>query len=417
MHGVAVTVDDQGRIARVEADGASGGRRIRGTVVPAMSNLHGHAFQRAFAGRAERRGPDPRDSFWTWREQMYGAARSVEPATLRGTAAALYRDLRAAGFSTVVEFHYLHHRPDGRPYDDRLAMARALVAAADEAGVRLCLLPVLYQRAGFFSEEPRPEMARFVLSTEAYLEMLNQLQASLQATPHRVGIAFHSLRAVGLEAMERVLEHRASWDPEAPVHIHVAEQPLEVEECRRAHGARPVELLTSRFDVGDRWCLVHATHAEPDELRGLAPRGAVVGLCPITEANLGDGLFDLDSFLVAGGRFGVGTDAHVASSPFEELRWLEYGQRLRTGRRNVVDQPTPHVGTNLWLRALDGGARAAGVSVGRIEPGYFADWLVYDDPQLSALPVEERLDALIFAPWAPAPVTWVGGRPPGVTGD
>jgi len=425
MQDVVVDVDEDGLVARVCADGRSDredrahrrptgppperdATRVPGTVLPAMRNLHGHAFQRAFAGRVEHRGPRTRasnpDSFWTWREAMYAAAARLTPDALRAGATSLYRELRAAGFSEIAEFHYVH---GSSPKE----MAEVLVDAADAADVRLCLLPVLYQRADFREPSPRSEQRRFVLETDAYLRLFDDLVSRLRPTAHRLGLALHSLRAVGDAGIDEVLAHRARVAPEMPVHIHVAEQPAEVEACIAVHGQRPVERLLERFDVDDRWCLIHATHAQPVELREVARRGSVVGLCPSTEANLGDGIFDLSTLLAAGGTFGIGTDAHVCLSPLEELRWLEYVQRLRTGRRNVVDAPTPHVGTNLWMRAAEGGSRACGGRSGRIEVGEPADWVVVDDRAWSDLPVDERIDALVFAPNPPRLTTWVGGRP------
>jgi formimidoylglutamate deiminase len=394
LRDVRVDVGEDGRIVAMGPAGP--GAQPSGTVIPALPNLHGHAFQRAMAGRAEVRGPDPADSFWTWRARMYAEAGGLDPERLRSGATALYRELRAAGYGTVVEFHYVHQRPDGGDYATPGAMLLALVDAAEAAGVRLTLLPVLYQRAGFESPDPTPAQRRFVLSVDAYLRRFDDLFARLRGTPHRAGFAVHSLRAVGLEAVDAVLQHRRAVDPTAPVHIHVAEQPAEVEACRAALGAPPVRVLLDRFELDAAWCLVHATHAAPGELREAAARGAVVGLCPTTEANLGDGLFDLPTFLDAGGAFGVGSDSHVSVCPFEELRWLEYGQRLRTGRRNVVDTPTAHVGTNLWRRALAGGAAASGQPLPRLEVGAPADLLVFEDEGLAGVPVEQRLDVLIF---------------------
>jgi formimidoylglutamate deiminase len=419
MRDARVDVGDDGRVASVapwsrdaEADASVTTSTLDGVVVPALPNLHGHAFQRGFAGRAEQRGAHEPDSFWAWRTRMYAAAAALEPDRLFATATALYRELRAAGFGSVAEFHYVHHAADGRPYDDPLAMTDALVAAADAAGIRLCLLPVLYQRRGFDDARPLDEQRRFVLDTDAYLRLLESLQPKLRGTHHRAGIAFHSLRAVPLEAIRDVIEFRKAWDATAPVHVHVAEQPAEVEACLAAHRRRPVELLLESFEVDAAWCLVHATHTTPDEVRGLASAGAVAGLCPTTEANLGDGLFDLPALLVAQGHFGVGTDSHVSVCPFEELRWLEYGQRLRTGRRLIADGPTCHVGTNLWSRAATGGARALGLEVGRIEPGAAADWLVFEGPEDPDITVEELLDVAVFARPPRRRATWIAGRPP-----
>ena len=325
--------------------------------LPGLPNLHSHAFQRAMAGLAERQS-DPQDSFWTWRELMYRFAGRVDPESQYAIATQLYAEMLEAGYTSVCEFHYLHHAPDGRPYADPAAMSHSLIAAARDTGIRLTLLPVLYMSGGFDGRPLGERQRRFGHSLDAYLALLQSLRA-LESPVLKVGVAFHSLRAVPPEAMAAVLG--AIGDAPMPIHIHVAEQVGEVQDCLALRGARPVEWLLANAPVDARWTLVHATHLEPAEVQGIARSGATVAICPTTEANLGDGLFPLRDFLQAGGHWGIGSDSHVSVSPVEELRWLEYGQRLVTRRRNLAasaDQPSS--GALLYSQALAGGLRACG---------------------------------------------------------
>ncbi len=308
-----------------------------------IANLHSHAFQRAMAGMAERQ-TDPADSFWTWRETMYRFAARFDPDTLRAVAAQLYVEMLEAGYTQVCEFHYLHHAPDGRPYDDPAAMSRALVEAAREAGIRLTLLPVLYMSGGFDGRPLGERQKRFGHDVDGYLRLFASLRAPGDEAL-RIGCALHSLRAVPETAMREVL---AALPGDARVHVHIAEQVGEVQDCLAIRGARPVEWLLANADVDARWTLVHATHLTPEETRGIAASRATVAVCPTTEANLGDGLFPLRGFLDAGGAWGIGSDSHISVSPVEELRWLEYGQRLATRHRNIaVRADSPSVGETL----------------------------------------------------------------------
>src|SRR5690606_18313238 len=298
-------------------------------------------------------------SFWTWREVMYAFAGRIGPEDLRAIAAQLYVEMLEAGYTRVCEFHYLHHAPDGRPYDDPAAMSLALVEAAAEAGIGLTLLPVLYQTGGFDGRSLGPHQRRFGMETDAWLELLQTL-GRVQSPGFTVGAALHSLRAVPPEQLQRAV---AALPREMPVHLHISEQITEVEECVAVRGARPVRWLLDQVEVDRRWCLVHATHLDADEVRSLAASGATVALCPTTEANLGDGLFPLRSWLDAGGRFGIGSDSHVSISPVEELRWLEYGQRLQTQQRNIaVTADSPSVGETLLRHTLEGGMAASGAT-------------------------------------------------------
>ncbi|HEY6985121.1 MAG TPA: formimidoylglutamate deiminase, partial [Rhodanobacteraceae bacterium] len=335
-------------------------------VLPGMPNLHSHAFQRAMAGLSERQS-NPDDSFWTWREVMYAFAGRIGPDELRAIAAQLYVEMLKAGYTQVCEFHYLHHQPDGSPYADPAAMSLALIEAAHETGIGLTLLPTLYMTGGFDGRPLSERQRRFRFDVDGYLRLLERLRA-LESARLRVGIALHSLRAVPEAAMRSVLESGLARD--CPIHIHVAEQIGEVQDCLAIRNARPVDWLLDHAPVDARWCLVHATHLADAEMRRLAASGAVVGLCPTTEANLGDGLFPLKSFLEAGGRIGIGSDSHISVSAVEELRWLEYGQRLLTRHRNIaVSELTDSVGETLWGDALYGGALASGATLGALDAG------------------------------------------------
>jgi formimidoylglutamate deiminase len=316
-----------------------------------------------------------------------------------------------AGYTAVCEFHYLHHRPDGRPYDDPLAASHALLDAAATSGIGMTLLPTLYQTADFGGAPPTPRQRQFVLETDRYLDLLDACAAGMTHTPQvQLGIAFHSLRAVPAAAMNEVLAAR----PHVPViHIHVAEQEREVASAVQHLSARPVAWLLDRGVVDDRWCLVHATHTTPDELTRLAATGAVVALCPTTEANLGDGMFPLESWLAAHGRFAIGSDSHVDLSPTEELRWLEYQARLQRRQRNVLVASGASTGALLWQQACAAGARACGRTIGAIEVGRRADIVVLDtNAALFVGRTEDTLmDTFVFGgPGSAVRDVMVGGR-------
>jgi formimidoylglutamate deiminase len=411
---VTVTIAPDGAIAAVEAGaspepGTAPAEQVAGVLLPGMPNLHSHAFQRAMAGLGERAaaaaGPGAADSFWTWREVMYGFVARLEPDDVHAIAAQLYLEMVTAGYTGVAEFHYLHHAPDGRPYADRAAMAMAVVEAAREIGIGLTLLPVLYMTGGFGGAPPRPTQQRFLHTSDGFAALLADLHARLRGNPQLgLGMAPHSLRAVPPEALARALVDLdaivSGPGPGAPIHVHVAEQQQEVTDCLAFCGQRPVDWLLAHAPVGPRWCLVHATHMTPDETTALAATGAVAGLCPTTEANLGDGLFPLAAYLDAGGRLGIGSDSHISVSPIAELRWLEYGQRLVTRARNVAaSQAERSTGARLYRAALAGGAQALGRPVGAIAPGQRADFVVVDDqhPLLYGRRGDLLLDALVFS--------------------
>ena len=370
-----------------------------------LPNLHSHAFQRAMAGLAERQS-HAEDSFWTWRELMYRFAGRITPDAMQAVATQLYVEMLEAGYTSVCEFHYLHHQPDGRPYDDPAEMSQALIAAAREAGIRLTLLPVLYMSGGFDGRPLSERQRRFGHSLEAYLALLQTLRAQV-GDGLVVGVALHSLRAVPEAAMREVLANVGA--DRLPIHIHIAEQIGEVQDCLALRGARPVEWLLANADVDDRWTLVHATHLDGAEVQGIARSGATVAICPTTEANLGDGLFPLADYLKAGGHWGIGSDSHVSVSPVEELRWLEYGQRLATRHRNIAVSPAqPSTGELLYGQALGGGLRACGQGAQAA-----GDMIVLDAdaPALVGATAGDLLDRFVFAGNRPlVKETYVGGR-------
>ncbi|MFQ6018586.1 MAG: formimidoylglutamate deiminase, partial [Kiloniellaceae bacterium] len=360
-----------GSLAAVTPDAAPGpAPRAKGPVLPGMPNLHSHAFQRAMAGLAERAGPGD-DSFWTWREAMYGLVRALTPEQLEAIAAQLYVEMLKSGYTAVGEFHYLHHDPAGRPYADLAEMSRRVIAAAGAAGIGITLLPVLYGYGGFGGAPADEGQRRFLNDPERVLKLVEALLADHRDDPRAaVGIAPHSLRAVTPDTLAVALAGLDALDKQAPVHIHVAEQNKEVHDCIEWSGERPVEWLLGNVELGPRWCLIHATHMTEEETARLARSDAVAGLCPTTEANLGDGVFPAPAYLAAGGAFGIGSDSHVSVSPIEELRWLEYGQRLIHRRRNLLagGAAAPSVGALLYRGALGGGARALGRPIGRLAP-------------------------------------------------
>lgn len=382
-----------GRIAAA-ADGH--GERLGRCVLPGMPNLHSHAFQRAMAGLAEKQ-TNSSDSFWTWRETMYAFAGRIGPEDLQAIAAQLYVEMLEAGYTQVCEFHYLHHQPDGKRYADPAAMSLALIEAAREAGIGLTLLPTLYMTGGFDGRPLSERQRRFGFDVDGYLSLLQQL-VNVENAALRIGVALHSLRAVPEKAMREVLA--AELTRGMPVHVHIAEQIGEVQDCLALRNARPVEWLLDNLPVDARWCLVHATHMSAQETQRLAQSGAVAGLCPTTEANLGDGLFPLKAYIDENGALGIGSDSHISVSPVEELRWLEYGQRLATRHRNIAVSVANHsVGETLFAAALRGGAQAAGVGVGAIAADARADFIVLDDDSalLAGRDEASLIDTFLFA--------------------
>jgi formimidoylglutamate deiminase len=407
---VRVGVED-GAIVSVAAGATrDGAEHIDGIAVPGLPNLHCHAFQRGMAGLAERRGPQA-DSFWTWREVMYRFLGRLSPDDVEAIAAFAYVEMLETGFTTVGEFHYLHHDIDGRPYADIGEMAARIAAACRETRIGLTLLPSFYAYGGFGGAPPSPGQRRFLNDPNRFLKIVERSRAIVANLPAaRVGIAQHSLRAVTPDTLRAVC--RAV--PDGPIHIHAAEQVKEVEECIAALGRRPVQWLLDNAEIDSRWCVIHATHTTEPEIRALAASGAVVGLCPLTEASLGDGIFDGAGYLAAQGRFGIGTDSNIQIDTAAELRQLEYGQRLtRRGRNVMTTQEGESTGRRLFATALVGGAQALQRPIGALATGLRADIVLLDSehPDLASRQGDQWLDAWIFvAGRAAVKTVLVGGE-------
>ncbi len=370
--------------------------RIDAPVIPSLVDAHCHAFQRAFAGLAERR-EGGHDDFWSWRDRMYGVALSITPDHMRDIATALYRGLRAGGYGHVCEFHYLHHDIDGKPYADPIEMARALIDAAQAAGIGITLLPVVYERAGFAQPTLRDDQRRFAADLDFALRARDAVRALRLPRVH-AGLALHSLRAVKPETLACI--DAATKGDTGPIHIHVAEQTAEVDDCITATGLRPVEWLVKHVPIDARWQLVHATHVTSEEIAAVRATGAGIVICPTTEANLGDGLTDLPAWLDAGVPMMIGSDSNVCLEAFEELRWLEYGQRLALRRRNVAAAPDrgwPSSGERLFDACVRSGARAAGVPTWGLEVGAHARWHELPADVTARGPLESWIDLSIFA--------------------
>ncbi|MYN17273.1 formimidoylglutamate deiminase [Rugamonas sp. FT107W] len=396
---VLVEWDANGTIVRVDTGVAvpAGAQLIAPVVeyaLPGMINLHSHSFQRALGGRTEKAG-ETKDSFWTWRDLMYRFARNITPEHIEAIAAQLFSECLRHGYTSMCEFHYVQRAPDGAMYPRPAETAERVIAAARLAGIGITMLPVLYSYSGFGESALKPEQQRFKTDAQDVLRIVEALEP-LRDARTEVGVAPHSLRAASVAQINEVL---AALPGERPVHIHIAEQAQEVQQSLDWSGSRPVQWLLDQVDVNDRWCLIHATHLVRDEVERMARSGAVAGLCPTTEANLGDGLFPLEEFLAEGGRFGIGSDSHISQSAVEELRWLEYGQRLQHQRRNIaVSAGERNVGDFLWQGALRGGAQASGRPVGALAPGRRADMIVLDDqhPNLYGLALDEVLGSFVF---------------------
>lgn len=391
---VRIAVRD-GLIATIETGAAAAlGDERHAIGLPGMPNLHSHAFQRGMAGLAEVSGSSD-DSFWTWRETMYRFAAAITPDDLHAIAALAYVEMLEGGFTRVGEFHYLHHAPDGSAYADPAATTRAIVAAAAETGIALTHLPVFYAHGGFGGAPPGERQRRFVHDVDGFGVLLEAAREACATLPDSVvGVAPHSLRAVTPDELAAL----AAMAPDAPIHIHVAEQVKEVEDCLAWSGARPVEWLLDHDDIDARWCLVHATHMTDAETSATAASGAVAGLCPITEANLGDGIFPGAAFVAAGGRYGIGSDSNALIDATEELRLLEYGQRLASRARNLMGGASRSTGDALWRAAVAGGGQALGAQTG-LAIGNAADFITLDSSHasLAARYGAALADALVFA--------------------
>ncbi len=409
---VLIRIGADGRIKEVRANTPPpADTETRAIILPALTNLHSHGFQRAMAGLTERRGAGPADSFWTWRETMYRFLDRMTPEHVGAITAFAQMEMLEAGYAASAEFHYLHHQPGGKPYDTPAELSARIVAAAAETGAGLTLLPVLYCYGGLDKRPLGAGQLRFGNDPEGFGRVLEGAEQAARTLPADclTGVAPHSLRAVDADMLAEVARLR----PDRPIHMHIAEQPAEVEEVRAATGARPVEWLLSNADVTGRWCLIHCTHMSPGETRALAGSGAVAGLCPITESNLGDGIFDGMRFARHGGVFGVGSDSNIRISLAGELRTLEYSQRLKhTGRAMYADADRS-AGRVLYEAALQGGAQAAGRDSGAISVGKWADLIALDagSVHLAHRRGDRLLDSLIFAGGGRMVTdTWAAGR-------
>ncbi len=407
---VAITVE-AGRITAIERHAAYlPGDTTTDTLLPALANLHSHSFQRAMAGMTEFRAAG-QDSFWTWRTLMYRFLEYLMPDHIEAIAALAFMEMQEAGYAAVGEFHYVHNRTGGRRYDDPAELTHRIFAAASATGIGLTHLPVLYTYGGVGKAPLTGGQLRFGNDVDGFTRLVEAAKSTLPGLPDdtRIGIAPHSLRATAPDELAAVLTSHAG----CPVHMHIAEQPKEVADIMESLGARPVEWVLANADVGAHWCLIHATHMTPAETAGLAASGAVAGLCPITEANLGDGPFDGPAYLDGGGRFGVGTDSNVRISMFEELRMLEYSQRLLHLSRNVMVRGAGSVGKTLYLGAAQGGAQVLGRTSGAIAVGNLADLMAVDSahPQLCGLSPDQLFDGLCFAAGSEVVTdVWSAGR-------
>ncbi len=394
---VTISVASDGCIRQLQNGYCGNARRIRGIAIPAMPNVHSHAHQRLMLGLAERAGPGA-DSFWTWREAMYGFSLRLQPDDLEAVAAQLYLEMLKSGFSAVGEFQYLHHQPDGSAYANPAEMSLRCLAAADAVGLGITMIPTLYAYSGFGGQAPLASQRRFITDADGFLGLFERLSIQVKANSlQRLGIAPHSLRAVTPALLREVL---AGIPPAAPVHIHVAEQVKEVNDSIAFSGLRPVETLLREFPLSGRWTAIHATHMTPAETVALAASGAIAGLCPTTEANLGDGIFPAVAYRAAGGALAIGSDSQITVSPAEDLRMLEYSQRLQEHTRNALaGGPNRSTGRTLYEAALAGGAQSICQPMGAIAPGYRCDIAVLDDahPLLAGRTRDAALDTWIFS--------------------
>ena len=407
---LTVSVGEDGRIAAIaQGPAPAGAIRLAGIALPGLPNLHSHAFQRGMAGLTEMAGTGE-DSFWTWRDWMYRFALALDPDDVEAIAALAYVEMLEAGFTTVGEFHYIHHDRDGRPYADPAELGRRCVAAAAASGLAITLLPVFYAHSGFGGQAPGEGQRRFICDLDLFARVAEGGRAAAQAYARGgFGVAPHSMRAVTRDELKRLV---AAF-PESPMHIHVSEQVKEVEDCLAAHGARPIALLADTVSLSDRWCLIHATHADAAERRIMAEAGAVVGLCPVTEANLGDGLFEGVDFRGQGGRFGVGTDSNVAISATGELSMLEYAQRFVTRRRTAMADRGASTGRGVFDACLSGGAQALGLGTVGITVGAPADVVVLDRDHIAfaGRDGDALIDSWVFGPSTGAiREVWTSGR-------
>ena len=400
---------EQGVITAIDAGMIEGAEIAQGAVIPGMVNCHSHAFQRAFAGFSEQ-GSEGQDSFWTWRKIMYQFLAQLTEVDAKNIAKQLYIEMLKMGYTRVAEFHYLHHDIDGSAYNSKTitdksaslaTMAQAIFDAAQESGIGLTLLPVLYQHSGFGEQSPSEGQKRFINSTEQFNQLVSDcFTLSEQYSNTNVGIAPHSLRAVDKTSLLSAVEHVRRLDNQAPIHIHISEQQKEVDDCLEYFGKRPVQWLLDNVELDKHWCLIHATHIDEAERKGIIAKEAIAGICPTTEANLGDGIFPTTEFLAEKGTIAIGSDSHISVNPIEELRWLEYTQRLIKQQRAILaTDEHASVGQNLWQQAAMGGAQSTNSNTGCLAIGKQADLLVLDKDKtkLFANANQQLLDSMIFA--------------------
>jgi formimidoylglutamate deiminase len=390
---------ENGIITAITSGKAEGAECV-GTVIPGMVNCHSHAFQRAFAGFSEQ-GSEGQDSFWTWRKVMYKFLEQLTADNAKVIAKQLYIEMLKMGYTRVAEFHYLHHEIDGENHDELATMAKAIFDAAKDSGIGLTLLPVLYRFSGFGATPANEGQKRFINSVEQFNQLVSGcFVLSEQYSNSNVGIAPHSLRAVDKDSLIQAVNHVRSLDKKAPIHIHIAEQQQEVDDCLAHYGQRPVEWLLNNAELDQQWCLIHATHINEQEQKGIIATQAIAGICPTTEANLGDGIFPTTEFLENKGTFAIGSDSHISVNPIEELRWLEYAQRLIKQQRAILaSNEQASVGQNLWQKAASGGAQSTNSNTGELALGKQADLLVLKSSKLALFAQDEQhlLDSVIFA--------------------
>lgn len=412
---VLIEVDEAGDITSLKTGALpQGASLLKGPVIPGMPNVHSHAFQRAMAGLAERSNGG-RDNFWSWREVMYRFLSRLSPDDMEAIAAQLYVEMLKSGYTAVGEFHYVHNQPDGTPYNDKAELSYRLINASKTSGIGITHIPVLYAYGSFGGQKHSEGQKRFILGSDDIAQIFEKLRGMHEGDGQiRIAAAHHSLRAVSPEMMRELTNAVHAIDPDCPLHIHAAEQIKEVEDCLAWSGLRPVEWLLENMNLDERWCLIHATHMNGSETKRLAKSGAVAGLCPATEGNLGDGFFNFGDYSANKGTLGIGTDSHISVSPVEDLRWLEYGQRLTKRARSLAcTESDPHVGAHLYRAALKGGAQAMSRKIGALEIGERADWLVLDEhhPLLYGRTEDTLLDTFIFSGNAPlVRDVFVGGR-------
>ena len=396
--GTNLTIED-GVITAIES-GYTGDAEKVGVVIPGMVNCHSHAFQRAFAGFSEQ-GSEGKDSFWTWRSVMYKFIDQLNVKDAQTIATQLYIEMLKMGYTRVAEFHYLHHEINGDNHTELAEMAKAIFKASQQSGMGLTLLPVLYRFSGFGPLPANDGQKRFINSVEQFNQLVSDyFTLSKEYENTNVGIAPHSLRAVDKPSLEQAVKHVRSLDNKAPVHIHIAEQQKEVDDCLAHYGQRPVEWLLNNAELDEQWCLIHATHINEEERQGIVASKAIAGVCPTTEANLGDGIFPTTEFLAEKGTIAIGSDSHISVNPVEELRWLEYAQRLIKQQRAILaSDGEASVGRNLWQQAALGGAQSTNSNTGELAIGKQADLLVLNTSKVALFAHDDQhlLDSMIFA--------------------